>query len=98
MSDCCEKSSHPDHSKTLSRLNRVQGQIAGVAKMIEEGRYCVDILTQIAAVRGALASVERVVLEEHLTHCVNEAFNGDDREEAEEKIAELLKLFQNRLT
>ena len=60
------------HSKqmALDRLARLEGQVRGIARMIEEDRYCVDILTQTAAVRSALKGVERVILENHAVHCV----------------------------
>ncbi len=74
------------HRKLLAhRLNRIRGQVEGVKKMVEEPRYCVDILTQIAAVRAALSAVGRVILEDHLKTCVTTAIkNGAGSREIEE--------------
>lgn len=94
MSDCCNSNKHPDHSKEISRLNRISGQIEGVKKMIEERRYCPDILTQLRAVASATKSLEASVLEAHLGSCVADAFKSDKVEEQKEKISELVKLFK----
>lgn len=87
----CEEGEHPDHSKELHRVNRIIGQIEGVKRMIEERRYCPDILTQTRAVNSAIRSLESKLLERHLEHCVRSAFNGLD---GEEKITELVELFR----
>ncbi len=60
---------HPDHSDKLNRLNRIEGQVKGIKKMIEEKRYCVDILTQLKAVSAALKKVEHAVLKDHIQGC-----------------------------
>lgn len=83
---------HPDHRAVLSRLNRVQGQIAGISNMIESRRYCTDILTQFSAVHAALRSTERSILEKHLRGCVQEAIHSANGQEVEDKINEILKL------
>jgi CsoR family transcriptional regulator, copper-sensing transcriptional repressor len=83
---------HPDHSDQLKRLARIRGQVDGVARMIEEGRYCVDILTQTAAVRAALKSLETAILEKHMEHCVRDAMNGGG--DSDQKIAELMAIFK----
>jgi CsoR family transcriptional regulator, copper-sensing transcriptional repressor len=83
----------PDHSKQMNRLARIKGQLDGVARMIEEQRYCVDILTQTAAIRAALKSLEASILEKHINTCVKHALTTD--EGSEEKINELLKLYKN---
>lgn len=85
---------HPDHSKELPRLNRIAGQVEGVRKMIAEGRYCPDILTQLRAIRSALHSVEANILEEHLSSCVAEALHSDDTAVQDAKIAELKDLYR----
>ncbi len=72
------------------RLRRIEGQVRGVAGMVETDRYCVDILTQIAAIRAALQKVEEEVLRDHVSHCVADAFAGGNVEEQREKIAELV--------
>jgi DNA-binding FrmR family transcriptional regulator len=84
--------SHPSHEEELGRLRRIEGQIRGVQKMIEERRYCVDILTQLSAVSSALARVEERVLERHLRSCARESFSGTDREDQTKKIEEIIGL------
>ena len=78
---------------TTQRLNRIGGQVNGLKRMIEQGRYCIDILTQITAVERALHSVGEMVLDNHLKTCVTEAFKSSDAQDSEEKIAELMKVF-----
>lgn len=79
------------------RIRRIAGQIGGIQKMIEDDRYCVDVLTQIAAARAGLAKVGALLLESHLHTCVTSAFNSDDPEEQAEKIAELVSVFDKGL-
>ncbi len=74
----------------LKRLSRIEGQVRGVARMVEQDRYCIDILTQIAAVRAALRRVEDQVLREHVAHCVEHAIVSGDASEQRQKIAELM--------
>ena len=69
------------------RLRRIEGQVRGIAKMIDEDKYCIDVLTQISAVNSALHSVALGLLEEHLGHCVTRAA-ADGGAEAEQKLAE----------
>jgi DNA-binding FrmR family transcriptional regulator len=78
----------------IRRLRRVEGQVRGLQKMIEEGRYCVDILTQIDAVTAALARVQDQVLESHLNHCVAEALEGEDRGARKERVDEVVTLLK----
>jgi DNA-binding FrmR family transcriptional regulator len=78
--------------KLLNRLNRIEGQVRGVARMVEEGRYCIDVLTQIQAVRAALAKVESEMLKAHLGHCIEGAIVSGDRNEQRKKAAELIAL------
>jgi len=84
----------PCHQQDLPRLNRIGGQIDGVKKMIEDGRYCPDILTQLRAVRSALKSVEANILERHLNGCVNEAMKSNDSKVHAQKLEELKDLFK----
>ncbi|MGH7588204.1 MAG: metal-sensitive transcriptional regulator [Gemmatimonadota bacterium] len=77
-----------------NRLKRIEGQVRGVQKMIEEGRYCVDILTQIDAITSALARVQDQILEAHLNHCVTEALEGSDGTERREKVDEVVALLR----
>ncbi len=80
-----------DHSDNLPRLNRILGQVEGIKKMIDEKRYCTDILMQLRAVRSALKSVESNILQKHLRHCVVQSFSSD--KERDKKIEELKMLF-----
>ena len=76
----------------LKRLNRIEGQVRGLARMVEEDRYCIDIVTQIAAVRAALRRVEEQVLRDHIDHCVRHAIASGSKAEQEEKVAELMEV------
>jgi CsoR family transcriptional regulator, copper-sensing transcriptional repressor len=80
--------------KLLNRLSRIEGQVRGVARMIEEDRYCIDILTQIQAARSALARVETEMLKDHLGHCIEAAITGGDAEEQRRKAGELIQLLE----
>src|SRR3981189_2638569 len=82
---------YADHKQSLvKRLHRIEGQVRGVERMVEEDRYCIDILTQISAVNTALESLAFQILDQHVNHCVAGAFSGGDRADAEEKTQELL--------
>lgn len=81
-------------SARLKSLNRIEGQVRGIARMIEEERYCIDIVTQISAVRAALRRVEEEVLQEHIAHCVEHAIQSGDANDQREKIAELMELLK----
>ena len=72
---------HENKPRLLNRLNRIAGQVKGVAKMVEEDRYCIDILTQIQAIRAALSKVETELLKDHIGHCVHGAFASGDAKE-----------------
>ena len=74
----------------LARLSRVEGQVRGVSRMVEEDRYCIDIVTQISAVRAALRKVEEEVLRDHVGHCVEGAIASGNRQDQRRKIAELM--------
>ncbi|MGH7550648.1 MAG: metal-sensitive transcriptional regulator [Gemmatimonadota bacterium] len=78
-----------------SRLKRIEGQVRGVQKMVEEGRYCVDILTQIDAIMAALARVQDRILETHLNHCVADALEGSDTAKVREKVDEVIGLLRS---
>ena len=83
------------HKATLSkRLARIEGQVRGVARMVDEERYCIDILTQLAAIDSALEAVALKILDEHVTHCVTRALASGDVEEARIKTDELLAAVQ----
>ncbi len=74
------------------RLSRIEGQVRGLAKMVDEGRYCIDIVTQIAAVRAALRRVEEEVLQDHVAHCVEHAITSGNKADQRQKIAELMEV------
>ena len=79
---------------TLQRLARLEGQVRGVRKMIEEDRYCVDVLNQTMAIRSALAQVEILVLQDHADDCVETAIASRDPEKQREKFRELVAVFE----
>ena len=74
----------------LKRLNRIEGQVRGLARMLEDDRYCIDVVTQISAVRAALARVEDEILKDHVGHCVEHAIAIGDKDEQRRKVAELV--------
>lgn len=78
----------------IRRLNRIAGQVRGVAQMVEDDRYCIDILHQIQAIRSALAKVESQVLKDHAACCVNEAIASGDEAEQKQKFSELVDLLE----
>lgn len=83
-----------EQRKLTARLRRIEGQVAGVARMIDEEQYCVDVLLQIAAARAALGRVGRLVLESHVNSCVAAAMSDGDDDERAEKLRELLDVFE----
>jgi DNA-binding FrmR family transcriptional regulator len=85
-----------DKPALLARLKRIEGQVRGVTRMIEEGRYCIDVLTQINAARAALAKVESEMLKTHLSHCVEGAIASGDAEDQRAKARELIELLERR--
>lgn len=85
---------HPDHTSEIPRLNKIAGQIEGVKKMIEERRYCPDIIVQLKAISSACKSIEGILLEKHLESCVANAFNSDNKAEQAKKIEELTSLYK----
>ena len=86
------QSFYPDHKGQLNRLARIEGQIKGITRMIEERRYCVDIVSQIKAVQAALKQVQMGVLEKHIHHCVAAAANSGDAAQLNEKIEEIVQV------
>jgi DNA-binding FrmR family transcriptional regulator len=83
-----------DKNALKKRLHRIEGQVRGIERMVDEERYCIDILTQIGAVRTALESIGLQVLGDHVTHCVHDALSSGDAETATEKSEELLAAVQ----
>ena len=77
---------------TIKRLNRIEGQVRGIVRMIEEERYCIDVLQQIQAIKSALAKVEDAVLKDHSATCVEHAIDSGDEVEQRKKFNELIDL------
>ena len=80
--------------KLLNRLRRIEGQVRGVARMVDEDRYCIDILTQMQAARAALSRVESELLKDHLGHCIEAAISGGDAADQRQKASELIQLLE----
>jgi CsoR family transcriptional regulator, copper-sensing transcriptional repressor len=76
----------------LARLGRIEGQVRGVARMVEDDRYCIDVLVQLRAVQAALRKVETEVLHDHLNHCVTHAFEAGSASDRQAKIDELIEV------
>ena len=75
---------------TGKRLSKIEGQVRGIAKMVEDKRYCIDIITQIAAVQAALQRVEDAILKDHVSHCIEHAIASGNKADQRAKIAELM--------
>ena len=80
-------------TREISRMHRIEGQVRGIAKMMEDGRYCIDILQQFSAVEAALRATKMKILEIHTNHCVEEALTSGNNADQKEKIADLVSLF-----
>jgi DNA-binding FrmR family transcriptional regulator len=78
------------------RLRRIEGQVRGIARMVEEDRYCIDVINQVRAVRAALDKVEQEILHDHLQHCVAHAFHAGNDRERQIKIDELMEVLDTR--
>ena len=74
----------------LKRLSRIEGQVRGLGRMVEEDRYCIDVVTQISAVRAALRRAEEEILRDHVAHCVEHAIASSDKKDQRRKIAEII--------
>lgn len=85
---------HHDKPALTKRLNRIEGQVRGVSRMVEDGRYCIDILTQVRAIKAALGRFEAEMLKAHLDHCIEDAIVSGDREEQRRKAAEIIALLE----
>ena len=81
-------------SQIINRLRRIEGQVGGIARMVEEDRYCIDVLNQVQAVRAALNRLESEILKRHAACCVSEAIASGDPEEQKQKFGELVDLFE----
>ncbi|MFG1348979.1 metal-sensitive transcriptional regulator [Xanthobacter autotrophicus] len=80
----------PTKEQVLKRLSRIEGQVRGLSRMVEEDRYCIDLITQVSAVRAALKRVEEEVLRDHVAHCVEHAIRSGDAEDQRQKVKELM--------
>lgn len=80
---------HPCHQDKLTNLKRIEGQVRGVSRMIEEGRYCIDILNQLKAIKSSITTVESKILKTHLKSCLNDALKNE--EQFNEKVEEVIK-------
>jgi DNA-binding FrmR family transcriptional regulator len=83
-----------DKPKLRNRLRRIEGQVRGVTRMVDEDRYCIDIMTQMAAIRAALTRVESELLKGHLDHCIESAIVNGDAAEQRRKAGELIELLE----
>ena len=77
-------------TSVLKRLQRIEGQVRGLARMVEEDRYCIDVVTQIAAVSAALRAAEDEILRDHVAHCIEHAIASGNKSEQRRKVAELM--------
>ena len=91
-----KKSTPPTHEKTLHRIARIAGQVHGIRRMVEERKYCIDIVTQIQATRSALHSLELQILQKHMDHCVSDAFASGSTQNAGKKMDELLRVMKKQ--
>ena len=82
------------HEENIARLARIEGQIKGIKRMIGEGEYCIDIITQIQAVRSALQSVSKIILEKHLKNCVVAALEKENGAGIDEKLEEIMTVIK----
>ena len=78
---------------TIKRLNRIEGQVRGIARMLEEERYCIDVLHQVQAIKAALSKVENAILSDHAASCVSEAIASGNEKDQRKKFDELVELF-----
>src|SRR5210317_1201349 len=88
------KSRHPNHENKLKRLNRIIGQLKGITNMIENKKYCVDILQQTRSVTAAIKSVEQLILKDHMNACVSSAMKSKNKKDQDKKIDEVIKLIK----
>jgi DNA-binding FrmR family transcriptional regulator len=82
--------------KLLERLGRIEGQVRGIARMVSDERYCIDIITQISAVQAALGKVEEELLKNHVSHCIENAIVSGNAGDQRRKVAELIEVLRRR--
>jgi DNA-binding FrmR family transcriptional regulator len=80
-------------AKALGRLRRIEGQVQGIQRMVEDDKYCVDVLLQLTAVEGAVEQVQKLILGQHIESCVSEAIRSGTARERQKKVEELLEVF-----
>lgn len=88
---------HATHEDQLKRLNRIEGQVKGIKRMVEEHRYCMDILIQTKAAVAALRKVEESILQHHMEHCLKDAVESGSEREIDDKILEIMNLLKRRI-
>lgn len=81
-----------EKDSTIRRLSRIEGQVRGISRMIEDDRYCIEILQQVQAIKSALAKVEDAILKDHAATCVESAIASGDESEQRKKVGELIDL------
>lgn len=79
-------------SSVLKRFKRIEGQVGGLSRMVEDGRYCIDIVTQISAVRAALRRAEEEILRDHVSHCIEHAISSGNKVDQRQKISEIIEI------
>jgi DNA-binding FrmR family transcriptional regulator len=94
MDDATTPGYHHDKAAVLARLRRIEGQIRGLQRMVDDDSYCIDVLTQVSAATKALQSVAVQLLDDHLRHCVTNAVQSDDRAESERIITEATRAIE----
>jgi DNA-binding FrmR family transcriptional regulator len=82
------------NEEAVQRLKTVEGHVAGVRRMMEEGKYCIDVIRQIQAVQSALNKTSKIILEEHMNSCMTTAIRGDDPEERERVLKEITEVYE----
>ena len=87
-----------DKDDYLKRLRRIEGQVRGLQRMVDEDTYCIDVLTQVSAVTKALQSVAVGLLDQHVRHCVSDAARGDDPARADEMVTEATRAIERLVT
>lgn len=87
---------HNKFEKEIARMRRIEGQARGIAKMMEENRYCIDILQQFSSIEAALRSTRAEVLKIHAAHCIEEAIASGDKHDQKQKFSELVSLFEKQ--
>ena len=95
--ECCHKTKHrseKEHKDLLNRLSRIEGQVRGIKRMVDEDAYCIDILTQVSAVNAALNSFNKVLLADHIKTCVTEDIKSGNDETVDELVKVLQKLMR----